>query len=355
MGIFSKIDLRYALYHFRKSIFRPIIIILLIAGFTAISCINVRYGYYGWDPVNGSTYGDPEYYLDLNVFSVTLMLATIFIPFTEFFEFKNRRNGDTWFSFPISKYKLAFIHFMNGFIDIFLSILISAIIVAVRSSLTPEITFKPIAFTTTMLLALLISFVSYSFISFAFVQGNNIFDGIILSGLYVYFPAIVFDVIDYIIYAYRKDINIYDIGLYDYRPYLSIVSLPERIISRYQQIINWGKNDVEDLLVTPIIIWAIVGILCAIGVVVFFGKNKTYKLGEVSDSPCGYNIMIPAWIYCLQLMSSSGVAGIVFTLIHYGAHVFYRRGVKLTIFDYAKVAVSLVLAIALPIIHKTLT
>lgn len=346
MDFITKIDMRYAWYHFKNTLIKLIGMLVIAGGLTGISCINKVY--YGW----GSPNFEPTFYLELTVLTIALTFALVAIPFTEFAEFKNRRNADTWFSFPISRYKIAIIHYLNGLLDLFLILATSMIVVMIRSNLVDEITFKPSAFTSTFWTALLLCFVAYSFVSFAFIQGNTTFDGVALGFLYVFFPAICYNAFETYFYA----ANEYDFEkfekFYKYTNYLNVVNLPSVVIEKYAELVNNGRKYYEPVLWTPILIWTAIGIICAVGAILFFAKNKTHKLGEVSDSPFGLKVMIPAWIYVLEVMSPYVGAGIAFTVVNYIAHIVYRRSIKLKLADYIKVAISFILAFLLPFIVK---
>ena len=96
---------RYFIYRLKQSILRTVV-------FTALAlliCLTA---------VNSSISGDYEFYKTASLESLASILGIIcfLIPILELSGFKNRRNLDTLYFFPIRRERMALAHYLSGFV-----------------------------------------------------------------------------------------------------------------------------------------------------------------------------------------------------------------------------------------------
>ena len=98
---------RYALYHFKKTLVRFAVMLIY-------ELVTINYGIHSeWDYSGKVTHS-----FNLTLFGVNFILLSIIAVILEFAPFKNRRNLDSWFSFPISRTGLATVHALNGAVQV---------------------------------------------------------------------------------------------------------------------------------------------------------------------------------------------------------------------------------------------
>ena len=104
--------------------------------------------------------------------------------------FKNRRNLDTLYFFPIKREKMAAAHFFGGFIQcIFIytvTFAISGIYLAINTDF-----FELYHLVGYYFLSILLGFVIYSVYMFIFTQANTVVDGVLFCILWIFLAALV--------------------------------------------------------------------------------------------------------------------------------------------------------------------
>ena len=265
-----------------------------------------------------------------------LMVVATVMPFLCLYDLKNRRNTDTLYSLPLSRFKLSLTHFISGFIQV-LFIYTCAFFASYFYLLYNTDIFNLANmlryFPPSILGALLI----YCFYSFFFTVANRTIDGVIISGLWVY---IIYSCFDY----FDKSQNVF--AAY----WSSIYSPLDNLTSIYSYYaeplyrVDWKYNQIGRILENNYMfaVWAAVGLLCVIGFFIYSTKKKANKLGDDSDSIFAFRGAIPLFgvIYALHDYNPSIVDIALYTFIMY---VVYRRSFKFKKLDYVIFAVTLAL------------
>ena len=174
-----KTELRYLGYELKKSLWRTVI-------FSAISvslCLMITRSC-------TDTIYDNYKNTGIATLAVLISIFAVLIPILELSGFKNRRNLDTLYFFPIKRTGMALVHFVSGFIQLaviytvtfaswFLYLLLTTSCFALGYMI-------PYYFAT-----LAIGLVMYSFFCFTFSLGNNVADGVILMLLWSFVASVV--------------------------------------------------------------------------------------------------------------------------------------------------------------------
>ena len=339
-----KTALRYLRYGLEKSLWRTIIFTVISVSITIIT-------------VRSNISGSEDRYKTSGLYMLAVMISVFaaIIPMLELSEFKNRRNLDTLYFFPIERKSMALVHFVSGFIQLaviytvtFASHFIYLLIMSDCFSLGYMI---PYYFAT-----LAIGLVMYSFFCFTFSQGNTVADGVIISLLwafvaYVVMAALIENVMSSFAYrdytfdpatgketynrfyeTYRKASKLTAWGNV-FAPISNITTIFTRLVesNRYSEM-ELTQANVYARQWYMFVAWGGAGLATAVGYVVGFGRRGAHVAGEISSSWFAYKTLIPIYGYSLLLSLGTGLPIeylLVLVVLMIIGYVIYRRSFKL--------------------------
>ena len=290
-------------------------------------------------------------------------LATI-IPMLELSEFKNRRNLDTLYFFPIDRKKMALVHYISGLIQM-TAIYTVTFLVAFGFLLINTDYFAlgymiPYYFTS-----LVTGFVMYSFFCFIFNQGNTVADGVIISLLWAFLIYCVLYCGMYVVFREVLHLNMSDdielrrlnIILFNF-PDWGIVYAPiNNLTVIVQELIEVNKHRVDYVFESTtayryvqqwymFAAWGVGGIASALGFIFGFERKGAHLAGEPSGSWWGYKLLIPLYgyslIFYIASMSSISVLTIMIWILMLIGYVIYRRSFKLKKSDVIALVCSII-------------
>lgn len=342
--------MRYFCYHFKKNI---IILIVMIIFCLLITGLGIHRQYISIAPhtIEGNTEKTEQvirHIFSLNVLPYCMTLMSVTMAALELAGFTNKRNIDTWFSFPIDRWKLLLIHASNGFFYMLISYLASSVCgFVVLNKYRSECHLDMSAYWTAVAIVFLIGILFYGVCLFAFVNANNIFDGLVFIVLYSYLPSVIASVLS----ACLRHHTTIESGLLGMlgncvsKPQLDMTEEYRR--EMYPGMTSAALNGLSSKVIGEWF-WILTGVLAIAGLVILFTRKKAEKIGGISDSLFGYRILIPVTSALLILTTSSIVfsvwKGLMIGLIVFIAYVVFRRGVRLKILDIIVIAVTVVLA-----------
>ena len=289
------------------------------------------------------------------IFVILGALCTI-IPALELSGLKNKRNADTIYSLPIDRRALGAAHFANGFLQILAVYICSAVTVAIMI-IPRSIGFLHLQYLTPLLLlpipaALLL----YSYFCFLFNEANSTIDGCVFIAIGILTPFIFCASMQcYDLFANGK----YVPTVFDKMD--EIQALPYFNLCKIYDIFGDGLNhrnlsfSYDNLDITMIVIWCIIGLLAAGGFYLAFSRKRTEKIGDISSSLAGYRLFIPIGMFCLASYSFDGkeivlcIIGAIAAIIGY---MIYRRSIRIKPRDFVCIAISVFAAIILNIAYS---
>ncbi|MBQ8408563.1 MAG: hypothetical protein IJY39_06820 [Clostridia bacterium] len=324
---------RYLVYRLRNTALRTLIFTLLSVLLVQVVTADGIRGFY------------PEYHnVSLYMHAIVLGVLCTLIPILETAEFKNRRNLDTLYFFPIKREKMALVHYVSGLIQILF--VYSVTFFTAWIYLEMQTNYFALGYMLPYyLLSLLLGLVMYSIFMFLFGQANTVSDGVLFCGLWVFVLYIV-------IWTVRAEIlrdllidTEYWVSSSNFAGWGMIYTPINNLTVIFQDLIEINQRQLEyDYTHTTAMrykrelamffVWGAIGIAAAIGYFVTFVKKGAEKAGEISNSWFGYKLLIPLYGYSLLLLYDSldfmTVAICILMVIGY---VVYRRGFKFKLSD----------------------
>ncbi len=281
-----------------------------------------------------STRYDSDIRKYITYYSPTLHIPVIFLcvlayvlPVMEFSFFKKRINLDCAYALPISRKAMGTVHYLTGLIILFgaftSSYLLNFVILLGRGPglfhLTPMLAHY--------FLCLLLGFALYALMTFIFNEANTKGDGIWFMVLYT-FALILF--CGALALVAKLDLVLPECAI----PWITITT----VTSYYQDVVaNLPSSAFVYVSSTEfipwIVFWTAVGIASAIDFFRTFGKRRTEKTEEISDSPFGFRTLIPIFAICGMIVFQ-GISIVLLVIIELFAilgYTIYRRG-----FQYKK-------------------
>lgn len=328
------IEMRYFIYHFKKTLIR--LAILSMAAITMT--LSVVYSYESWN--SGKVYS-----LSFGGMMFLLAAMGVILPLLEIGDFKNKRNLDSWFSFPIERWKILLIHILNGAIHIAIAFSIAVIVALIQINGAPaEAGFDPSYMPAFWASSLFYGLLVYLFCFFPAVIASNMVDAVILIAMYNILPY-------RIAYFLALLTNSSKIGLDLFGPVPCLVQIMgnfNKLVENKQSqsmigiVLSAFEEDVSFLMIV------VSGILClaaGAGAVFFFDRVKAEDLGGISDSRFAYKVCIPL-INALAILSGEGnvITGLFRGIAIFITYVVYRRGFKLRKSDVIIISVLTVVA-----------
>jgi hypothetical protein len=290
----------------------------------------------------------------LYMFATMLGIFASIIPFFELAGFKNRRNLDTLYFFPIKRESMALAHYISGFVQVMLIYTVTYVVgfffLAAKTDCFALLPMLPYYF-----LSLLLGLVIYSIFMFLFTQANTAADGVLICLLWIFLLYIVSCTLFDVVWNSNEDmywdstwraLNKQCWGII-YAPINHLTVLFQDMIeinnpTRWEHSVDKIREQAYMFLV-----WGVIGIAAAVGYVVSFAKRKAEKAGEISNSWFGYKTLIPIYGYCLFFTMRSGsglnILSLVFWILMIAGYIIYRRGFRFRTSDIVLIAIGFVL------------
>jgi hypothetical protein len=275
------------------------------------------------------------------ILATVLGIICTLIPILENKCFKNRRNLDTLYFFPIKREKMAIVHFLSGFIQVLA--IYSVTFFASLAYLAANTDYFALGYMLPYyFLSILLGLVMYSFFTFIFTQANTVADGVVLCVLWMFALAVVVAAFRLaVIGAFVEDLekipNLSGWGIV-YAPINNLTVIFQDLIeinrTRFNDPFSISYAEQYTRQMYMFFLWGAVGIAAAVGYVLTFVRKGAEKAGEISDSIFGYKLLIPLYGYSL-LMTFEYVdffAALIFVAMVIG-YIVYRRSVKLKASD----------------------
>lgn len=296
-----------------------------------------------------------------------LLICGCMLPITEFSFFKKRRNLDCVYGLPITRREMGVVHYLTGLICLIVPYTCAYFLNFLLLLRYPEgFCYPPVL--GYYFLSLLMGICAYSVNVFVFNQANSKGDGI----WFMIFWAFIFlslsstwnsitktycmDGLNWSdegyaqaeeIWSQKWEIHHNDMGI-------SWAALSE-IQMIYSEVIEkadgatlasfWG----DPWHVIWLVFWIVLGIGSVVGFVHTFGKRRTEKTEEVSDSWFGFKVMIPLYAI-LSVLSSVGSGAIFIMILSFVGYLIYRKGFHLKKSDWIVLAILFVVCILLSIV-----
>lgn len=319
---------RYYSYQLKKSVLK-VAILTLISVIIAINVIS-----------SGVTDIDIRYQTtNIGVFAMILAVLCTLIPVLELSGFKNRRNLDTLYFFPIQRWKMAVVHYLSGLTQIFaiysVSFFSGYAYLALRTDCFELAYMLPYYF-----LSLVLGIVMYSVFMFVFEQANTVADGAIFILLWIFVLFIVVWVMRVkILRPFIVDTQYWSDSAGDaswgiiYMPINNLTVIFKSLIEvnrfvEYDYTSSYAQQYIEQMYM--FFIWGALGIAAAIGYLITFVKKGAQCAGEISDSWFGYRMLIPVYGYSLLMMYNDfDIMTLLIVILMILGYVIYRRSFKL--------------------------
>ena len=300
--------------------------------------------YYDDNFMNEITRVNYEWTVGNSVF--ILIVCSAILPVTEFSIFKKRRNLDCIYGLPVTRKELGIIHYITGLICLFVPFTLAYLLNSLLMLRYPEgFVFSPLI--GYYFVSILLAWCAYSLNVFAFNQANTTGDGIwfmILWNLLAWTILTVVNEVSPSIFGEREiqyggyigvepvfEIPNIDMSIY-WGAQLEIQAIYENVVEKFDDTTLWEFWG-DPAYVSWLIPWAVIGIASVLVFFFSFGKRRTEKTEEVSDSWFGFKVLIP--LYAITLLIGSGGAAIIVVLIlAFVGYLIYRRGFHLKLSDW---------------------
>ena len=292
-----------------------------------------------------------NYYCTLDTSLAVLIVCSCVLPVTEFSIFKKRRNLDCFYSLPISRRQMGIVHYLSGLFCLVVTYSCAFLANFLFLLRYPE-GYDFGALICYYFLSLWLGVCAYSVNVFLFNRANTTWDGICFMILWQFAISAIIGTCNSI------SMSIYEAIVsdreYSYEIWSQKWKIPgSEMASPFSALfeVEWFYSDLieKDERTSVMDLWGScthigwllfqsgIGIASVLGFVFSFGKGRTEKTEEVSDSWFGFKLMIP--LYATLLTISSFGAGIILTLIAtFIAYIIYRKGFHLKLSDWLVLA-----------------
>ena len=339
-----RIFMRYLGYKLKKSTLRSIIITLI--GF--VICQGT---------VEGSTSYEMVEWRESGIYIRATLLGIIctLIPILELAPFKNRRNLDTLFFFPIKRWKMAIANYLSGWIQI--SFIYSVCFLGHLVYLLANTDcFTLIYMLPYYALSMLIGLMMYSIFAFVFNEANTVADGVIFCILWMFlgwmayagFCGIVIEPHEAMLTEeFGGVLNSFGEWGIIYAPINNLTVIFRYLIetNRHPEDNYYARYALEYLSQSYMFaVWGTLGFASVIGYIFRFAKKSAYKAGEISRSPFGYMTLIPIYGYSLLAIVGGSITLINFIIVAFMlvGYIVYRRSVRIRWSDIVVLSCSII-------------
>lgn len=334
--------------HFKSKISVFILILAVVATVTLIISIRSQpYQQTDYDEVKKEFVYSQDYRSTVWAPVTVLSFLAYILPVAEFSFFKKRRNLDCAYAMPISRRAMGMVHYLIGLITLSsaftLSYICNLIVMLTRGS--GYFDYAPMIWH--YFLSLVLGAVIYSFLTFVFNEGNTVGDGMWFMFLY----SLVFFFITFSFMVIVDASNVTDGNeVFCAVPIAVIYTLTGH--AEYLIELDYSEYHTNSWtspgFIVWLVLWIILGVASVIGIYYTFGKRRTEKTGEISDSYFGYRVLIPVCGFSLIVaFMDMLVMGIIVFVIAIIGYTIFRRGIHYKKSDILMLGLMLLLAIVL--------
>ena len=325
----------YFRYHFLQS-GRSILFISIVSGiisfFTAINGQPI-YSYQ-----KGGAQIITGYNPTLWFPAVVLGFLCFLVPVLQFSFFKKRRDLDYIYSMPISRTEVGAVHYAVGLLEVFIPFTVSYLINFLVFASWGFADNKLLPFIPYYFWCLLYGWIFYSIFCFAFNEANTVADGCIFMGFWSFIFALLAESLE-LINSSDHLIPFVVLG--------NITIFYSRLARGYtleDALVHSGSAErhINEYLT---IFFIIVAATAVVYLLVTFGKRRTEKAEDISDSPFGYISMIPLYALLILMYVFEISILIIVTIATIIGYTIFRRGFKYKVTDYVVMAIPLGLCI----------
>ena len=343
--------------HFLTSWILPVVVSVIGILILIITC-NAEF--IGWEDLN------TEKLRTKSLLSIVTIFATVIatlLPIFEFSPFNNKKNLDTLFSLPIDKTKLLIAHYLNGALQLVISITAVYAVWFVYWVLSPytelhtghSLLAYPYIIAGAMIL--------YTIYSAVFLQANTTVDGCVFMLLYTFVFFIIISVqflgnsnnISYETWLYSQLFAILGRISYCFGRIITPVAYLETVKGVKTWVYEYHHYTAHDVFEPYMLLYVFCIILAVAGVLVTlktFKKTRPINAEEISESWLGYKILGPIYSICgvliTNVLTDEGAnfpLSLIVLVIMFLGYILYRRGVKFKIPDIVVMSITTIMAI----------
>ncbi len=290
------------------------------------------------------------------------MVAAMY-PIIELSQFKNRRNIDTILFMPISRTKMAMAHWLNSVLQISIINFVSVFAMALIYPYDLQF-YAILRMLLVFLVSCLLCMMLYSIFSFIFMRANTVADGVIFMVIYSCIGMIIAN--GFCRFFEIKPLFLNYSYFFPLSPVMVITEiiesldhLPDKyVFENFFEIFgfvepekcngSWtiGTISLNFAEKFALIFWPIIGALSFVGYILGFSMQKPERIGDVSDSPFGYRVLLPVCaLFGFLIVSKFNTCMLTFIALLIGYAV-YLRGSKPKTADIVSFAATSLFAVA---------
>ena len=260
------------------------------------------------------------------------------MPVVELGDMKNKRNADLIYSLPVSRGKMALVHYLSGLIQIFAIYTVAyatMYIEIVSSHLYPWVQ-SPSALIGCYFALLAVGVALYSIFMAIFNSANTVVDGCVFIAAWSILIAL------FAIAIGEFNVETHDVFRLDFINNIAAEHLyPHGAlgISEFFYSLIVGTKPYY-YYVNVAILWSVVGIICAIVYFFSFKKKRTEELSDLSNTLFGYKVILPIAVFSMtQALDESFLSHIFAILLGVVGYMIYRRSFRIKRNDIITIAV----------------
>lgn len=283
------------------------------------------------------------------------IIASI-IPMLETAHFKNRRNLDTLYFLPISRFKMALAHYVSGLLQVIAIYTVAFIghtAVLLQYAGHFRLEYLPVYYVLLLLLGVII----YSVFIFVFGEANSTADGVICAAMWIfalYLAACaceipVKQVALEIYHGYSGNYYLFLRELEQFTTGFIPYAMIDKCTMVFQSIMEgWGDYNGAEIYMPTVaeavamkfkywymsFFWLAAGAASAWGYFRTFMRKGAEKAGEVSSSWFCYKLLIPVYGFSLMTLTQNEIIlCLLVAAAMYLSYAVYRKSFKITCCD----------------------
>lgn len=339
---------KYLKYQLKKNLLPFTVLVLFCVIVYVIPLLTESYR--GWNnsspmPPPGIKPDDDYFYYErvyLELYTGNILIALgvmcALVPIYMFAYKMNKRSVDMYYSLPISRTKIAAVHFIVGLLYVLaaytLGYFLGFAVVAAKVKRLYLVNYLFLYLAT-----LIPAFTIYALSAFFYTRANTIIDGIVFIVAGIFSPFIIATILSFLISIATSSANVMPTGEFViWQPLDTINNFFRNAIKygladtsyswSFDPKSTWYKHDVCELVGAILMTVGAVGGTC--GMLLTEKNCRAENCGQVSDSIFGYKVAIPLYTVALFMMLGSEILLLcIFAFAAFVATVIYRRTIKI--------------------------
>lgn len=313
---------KYFVYELKKSSFTIACLTVIISLIYLVIILSARAEDLGWN----------SGYVYLWFISGAGGVLAFTVPFHQLEYKMKKRSADLFFSLPLSHSKIITVKYVVGLALVFIPYTVAFWLGAFALMVKTVNEINSVYYIAQFFASVIPLYIIYAVSSFTYSRANKANDGVLFAAFWALAPMLVMTVLDLLV----RSNDGYNIIEYIYPDFYNVFSPLDVVTDLFQNLIvdkTYAYQMTAPVTANMCVAYtllALTGAGATAGLLLTEKRAKFENIGQISESPFGYKVMIPLFTVCLMGLFYNEILLIVLvTVAMFLLTAVYKRSLKI--------------------------